>query len=215
LAAATRGVVALEFAIIAPALMAMGFGFFDIANGWIAWRHSTEVAQTIAEISTAYAVNPNGSNTLTQQQATVASTAIFAILPATQTMGSNLFGVVVSGVVFTPTANGCTTNCTYAANVAWSTVLQGSGTKRPCGKLTGVADSATPSPTTIPSDLFSATSLIVVDVTYTYQPVFAEYVTGNFTIARSAYLPPRAGTVAQWIRYSDPTGAATFCAGFS
>ena len=78
---------------------------------------------------------------------------------------------------------------------------------RPCDTVQGtlvlssVADTATPSPSTLPDDIYSAAPLLVVDVTYTFQPLFFTFITGNVVMAQSSYLSPRMGLTTAWVQY--------------
>jgi hypothetical protein len=72
--------------------------------------------------------------------------------------------------------------------------------KRTCGVLlTSVPDTAAPSKTTLPADVFGPGSLIVVDIVYNYTPIFGSTFTklfgsplfGTIPIARSAAASPQ------------------------
>jgi Flp pilus assembly protein TadG len=202
-----NGVAALEFALLAPVLFVMVAGMFDLTRGYIAWKRVATSAQAIAEISTSEAATLLGTNQLNQSQATTAATAIFAFLPDTLSAVPSTFGVTISSVVMQPTVTGCTSGCTYAPHVAWSGVYEGSGTMRPCDARPGVsamsfvADNANPSPTTLPTDLQGIAPLLVVDVNYTFQPLFFMFITGNISMNQSAYFSPRTGTITNWVQY--------------
>jgi hypothetical protein len=110
----------------------------------------------------------------------------------------NDISISIAGVLFTGKPAGCTpSNCSsYDANVVWNS----GPNKRTCGVLlTPAPDTATPSPTTLPTDVFGPGSLIVVDIVYNYAPIFGSVFTklfgsplfGTIPIARSAYLAPR------------------------
>lgn len=208
------GVAALEFALIAPLLLLIGLGAIDLSRAWLAWRRVVQTAQATAEIETAVAVQIDGSNQTTTSQLSTVSTAIFAIYPSVQSAPTSQYGVAISEVVFTKSPANCTTACTYTANVAWSAPLQGSASARPCGTLSSKSDTSAPSSSTLPADAFGPTSLLVVDVFYNYQPILLNYLTGPVAMHYTAYLPPRSGTIGQWIRYVN-SGVGTNCAGWS
>ncbi len=101
---------------------------------------------------------------------------------------TNTVKVGMSEVAFAPTVAGCVAGCTYQAKVAWA----GGSDRRPCGTvLTPAADSDAPSATTLPTDAFGPNAIIVVDLTFAYQPLFAAKIFGPVTIKRSSYLQPR------------------------
>jgi Flp pilus assembly protein TadG len=190
-----RGVAALEFALVIPILITALLATTDIALATITWRNVTATAQEVAEIASAMAVQPNSSNQLTDAQALASTDAVFGIFPAWKSMvNTNAFTVTMSDVAFTATVYGCQTGCTYTAQVAWSYANPyGSNTKRACGALTQVANNAAPSYTTLPAGAFGATSALVVDVNYTYQPLFFGFVIKNIPMLATAYVPPRIG----------------------
>jgi Flp pilus assembly protein TadG len=217
------GLAAIEFALVAPVMIAMIAGLYDLTNAFIAWRRVTAAALSIDEIATGEAASAgNGNNILSQTQAAAAASAVYPYLPNLLQPSPPAFGVTLSSIVMTPTVSGCTSSCIYTAHVAWSGVFEGTGQVRPCDSVKGtsiissVSDTANPSPTTLPVDMFSAAPLLVVDVTYTFQPFFFRFITANITMAQSSYLSPRTGLTSAWIQYfpagsNDTTG---LCAGY-
>ncbi len=196
-----RGVVALEFAIMAPLLMVPLMFMYDAANGWMVWHRLTVAARSVAQISTLLAVNADGSNTLSHDQAWRASTAIYAAMPETLAAGA-IYGVVMSEVLFS-SPDSCN-GVTCVANVAWSTTLLGSATRRACGApLSAVPDSFPPSPGVLPQSAFQSAPVLVVDITYSFKPTLLGSLIGGIPMAWSAYLPVRSGTSDQTISYED------------
>jgi Flp pilus assembly protein TadG len=218
-----EGLAALEFALIAPILISMIAGLYDVTTAFIAWRRVTAAALAIGEIATGEASSTAvGINVLNQTQALAAASAVYPYLPNLLGGSPPGFGVTLSSIVMTPTPSGCTTACSYTAHVAWSGVFEGTGTVRPCDTVQGtsvissVSDTAPPSPATLPQDMFSPAPLLVVDVTYTFQPLFFTFITGNIAMAQTSYLSPRAGLITAWVQYypggqGDTTG---LCAGY-
>jgi Flp pilus assembly protein TadG len=210
------GLAALEFALVTPVLITLAMGLYDLVAATTTWWHLTQAAQAIGQIASSTAANPNQTNTLTKTQAYNASTAIYPLVPQLTSNSASIFSVVLTGVVFTPTVAGCTASCQYTAAVAWSHTLLGIAAARSCGALLSVADSAAPSPATLPADMFSSAPLLVVDVSFTFQPVFRTFVKAAFPMARTAYVPMRIGLDIQWMRYIDPADPThAMCAGFS
>jgi hypothetical protein len=130
--------------------------------------------------------------------------------------------ISMAGISFTPTVTGCTTACTYKANVVWTGGAEG----RVCGtNPTSAADTAPPSPTTLPSDLFTPVAnaqggnsappfVIVTDINYSWTPLIFTKLVGSFVMRRSAYINPR---YTASITYSVVTGDDSFgkeCPGF-
>ncbi len=103
----------------------------------------------------------------------------------------------LSSIAFTPTVSGCTSNCTYTAKVQWSVYPGGQGLRSCSGTISAVADTAAPSFTTLPQDVYNAGTIIVADIVYNYTPLFfngiLQAVGGgtSIPIRRSVYLAPR------------------------
>lgn len=209
------GLAAIEFAFIAPVLIATFSGMYDLTTGFLAWQRVNMAALAVAQISTAMAATLQNTNILDLADATTAASAIYAYLPDTMTAPASSFGVVITSVVMKPTQNGCTTGCSYTANVAWSGSYQGTaGVTRACGTLSAVPDSSNITPTTLATDAFSSEPVLVVDLTYTYHPLFFNYVKSNIVMKRTAYFSPRTGLVSDWFTYyvvSGTTDATTLC----
>lgn len=200
---ARRGVAALEFALASPMLILMLLSMYDIANGWLAWRRLTAAAQSVGQIATMLAVNADGTNSLTYDQAWRSSTAVYAAMPEMLVTGAR-YGVTLSQVLFT-SASACNgTIC--AAHVDWSQAMLGVAAPRPCGALsaTATADDAAPGPTVMPESAFQAAPVLVADVTYAFKPLFLGGVVGPISMARSSYFPARSGSSNQAITYSGP-----------
>jgi Flp pilus assembly protein TadG len=214
-----RALAAIEFALIAPVLVLMAFGSYDIVQGFITYTRVNYAAQAIGQIATSMAVAGTNLNQLNDTQALAATSAVYALLPALNSANPPAFSVVLSSIAMTPTVSGCTSNCTYTAHVAWSSVFQGSGTARPCDTtqgvsvITSVPDTASPSPTTLPVDAYSSSPLLVADVTYTFQPVFLIAIQTSITMTSSAYFSPRTGGPANWVQFTDTTPAIQ-CPGY-
>lgn len=215
------GTPALEFALIAPVMLLILAGTYDVTQIFIAMRQVTSAAQEIVQIATEQAVQPDQTISLTTQQAYQAQTAIYAIMPRLKS-GADVsqYSVTLSAIVLVPTPPGCVagSGCTYVANTAWSTTLPlGIKVRRPCGIVTQVAPTE---PATISNlsiwGMTTVTSVVVADVTYTYQPLFSGFITGPFKFQRTSFLPPRAGTPTDYVKYDkDNVGKNTdICPGY-
>ncbi len=114
---------------------------------------------------------------------------------------SNDIKISMASIRFVATNQSCTTSCTYQAAVVW----YAGPNPRPCGinQVKAAADDvSTPSTTTLPKDVFpssstaptalyAGSSILVVDVDYTYTPLLTSKFFGSIRMQRSAYVAPR------------------------
>jgi Flp pilus assembly protein TadG len=165
----------LEFALLSPVLLALFLGTIDLSGALLTARRMEIAAGSVAEIGTTGAAQTQALNVLTDVQAWQATTAAFALFPG-----------------WTPA--GCTQNCKYNAAIVWSVANElGAKQLRACGPLTSVPDAEATSYTTLPASNFGPTSLLVADISYTFQPIFFGFLIGNIPMMQSAYVSPRIG----------------------
>jgi hypothetical protein len=161
---ARRGVAAMEFAMVAPLMVVMVWGVWDVARAMLAWEETVRAAEGIAQAAEKLSVKPGtGSSyvtTLTSTDMQNAMTTIFAQMPWLGTGNGDgeftgPFFVLLSGVEFVPpcaaTATG--TCAAQAPYTMWSSALSVNATQlktnppqapylydRPCGALQPVAE---------------------------------------------------------------------------
>ncbi len=110
------------------------------------------------------------------------------------------------------------THASYRADVVWTstgTTQPSSGPAyRPCSTpQVAAADTADPTPKTLPRSVFGPASMVVIDVVFTFHPTFGAAYLPSMRIARSAYVQPRYASLINF----DPNGndgIATKCPGF-
>lgn len=216
-------IAAIEFAVIAPLLVALVGGGYELARAVSEARQLTSLANSIAMMLT---TNTSGYvNYLNLHYAFDSAMVNFPPVLSnsyskSMTWSSDI-SISMAGVSFTPTVTGCTTGCTYKANIVWT----GGSAARACGvHPTSVADASAPSPSTLPANLFDAVStptgtaaplfVVAVDVVYAWSPTVFPKLFGAITLKRSAYLAPR---YVSEIKYSVVAGDDAFgkeCSGF-
>lgn len=186
-----RGIAAVEFAMIAPILIVTYLGVLEVSQGFQASRKLSMLARTAADLASqgpkdpAPATNPIPVSEMNDINA--ASQWVMAPFP----MATGQARLTISGVVFKLVSS------QVRAYTDWSVTWGGS--RRPCTQLTLVANSASPSLTTMPTGLAQAgTTVIVADASYDYKPLLG----GNFqtfgggsksaiTLNQTAYMRPR------------------------
>jgi Flp pilus assembly protein TadG len=203
-AAAKAAVAAVEFAVIMPMLLILMLGGGEAARYVNVSRQLTNLAYSEANL---VASRPATSASMTANDITFVQQATPVVFPqilkdavrkGTAWSADQDFLFTISSVVFTPTPASCTSSCTYKGAVAWSLYQGGLTTAAVATKVrscsvapVSASDTAAPSLTTLPADVFTSGSLIVVDLAYTYTPVFGSSFFHAVTLHRSAYLQPR------------------------
>lgn len=148
-----RSVAALEFAIVAPLLVVLLFGVYDLSSALITYEEVYSAAHSIAASISGEAVQASGTNALTYTQIQQAESILWAEIPALRSgMQDGVKSVTVSSIVFEPvnvlTSSGtaytsyknttnpsCTTGasaspCDYAPVVVWSVAYAGGDSTR-------------------------------------------------------------------------------------
>jgi Flp pilus assembly protein TadG len=208
--AARDGVSAIEFSIWAPVMTALFLGGVDTARYTIATGRIADVASTIGQM---LSVNTSGTvNYIDLQFYDDSAMAIYPqVLADAARQGiawGNDMAITISQVNFTATPTGCTTSCSYQAKVAWTA----GSNKRSCLVApSSASDTAAPSSSTLPADAFGPTSQIVVDVSFTFRPLFAAFILKSTVIRRSFYISPRYVTTIAYQTISGDPGTTTVC----
>ena len=243
LISARRGVAALEFALIAPMIIVLMIGVFDIARAMIIRQQVYNAAHMIPISASSLAVQPDKSTSLTVSQVQQSLSAIFAALPWRRSGAlSGPTSVIMSSVTFNQIDPGCiataSTPCGVTPNVAWSVAYVDPPGRvdngnpfmvvtRACGVLLQTAP--TPEAASYASELRSLPTtnvtdpdpILVVDVFYKFTPLFFDFITGPVDFWASGYWPvrsvdPNASPAAQYTKYdiADQNGGAGKCPGY-
>jgi Flp pilus assembly pilin Flp len=198
------GAAAIEIAFIAPIMILLALLGVDTANYVIATEQIEQAADTIAQMITTTSPSSPGSTTGTVSNIDLkfyhdSAALIFpgVLNDAARQQPSLAWAqdikISVAGVQFTPTQFGCAPNCTYIATTMWNA---GDNPRQCYIPFRNDSDTAVPSSTTLPSHVFGPNMIIVVDVLFTYHPMFASYFGVSLPIARSVFMTPRyVGTI--------------------
>jgi len=217
-AARERGVVSLEFAAIAPVLLLMVIGAFDIARAIAVWQQTLTAAQWAAISANFLSIQTDSSTSLTPAQATMAMTTIYGAMPQIQQgLYNGPYSVTLSGVYFTP-ASGQNT-----AKVIWSVpLLTGTGNlqnvRRTCGvvqQLTAMPQNSTNMQYVPTQSITYPTTVLVADVHYQFTPMFFNFITGPIDFWETYAFPPPIGANSQSVCYdlANPNDA-NLCPGY-
>ncbi len=169
------GVAAMEFALLAPLLLLMGFGAFEVTRYLLVEEKSDKVAYIIADV-----IAQDTATTLTiseLDQTMYAATKIMDPFP----FGASGY-VIVSSVSRTGSSN--------PMKVSWQ--YKGGGTMVRASKVGVVGGTAV-----LPGNLSIADkeNVIVVEVYYLYTPLFAAGYVNALELYRTAIFKPRLGAL--------------------
>lgn len=159
----TRGVAAVEFAIVVPFMLLLLVGGVELGNGLAISVKVSETAHTVAD--------------LVSRNACVTDSALSTMLGASAATIAPYDPAAAS-----VTVSEVSTDANGKATVTWSKALN--GTPRATGQpMTLPSALGTPSPANI--------SLILGEVTYSYTPNLGYTISGTVPITESYYLFPR------------------------
>lgn len=185
-----RGVAAVEFALILPLMLLLYLGTAELTQGIMASRKSTLVARALSDLVAQLAA---GSN-MTDAEATNVFNAATAIMAPFPTTTLKMTVTSVEFVANSARANG------YDAKPRW-TIVRNGGTARQCAVLSPVANTDAPASNKMPNGMYGSGSIIVADVSYTYDPPFGGAVLSwssaqsVMTMSQTTYMRPRNQTL--------------------
>lgn len=199
-------VATIEFAILLPLFIVLSLGAFELQRFLRFERQLTLAANNIASL-TAQRQATDGD---APREDMNAMPFIFPMVEDTWYMGVRYR---MTHVVFSPKIAGCTTDCEYRADIAW---LWPTWSKvkynRDCGTLTPTPEGATPTSRTLPAAMFGPGSLIIVELSTTYTPIFGAGLIAATTLTREGYANARFATPYLKIR---PFDNMRICQGFT
>jgi Flp pilus assembly protein TadG len=195
----------IEFGFALPLLLFLTFAGFETVRYINFTKQLTYLANSMATMIVERTTPVNGNGVIfAVNSALVTMPAMLSDPARNGAAWFNYLSLTLSSVVFTPTVAGCTSACTYTAKVAWTygTISTRSCTVAPVA----VPDTAPPSLTTLPQDVFNAGSVIVADVSYPYVPLVWGKFLPSITLTRSIYLQPRYMTAIAMVNTGGPFG---------
>jgi Flp pilus assembly protein TadG len=177
--ASTRGVAAIEFAVIAPMLILIFVETFDIGNAIAVYMKVRSATFALASIANQYTTGNDGIQSADMTTITQSTSAILAPYSSTPVTAK------ISQIKMTSAT---------VATVSWSYALN------------GTAYTAGSSWTRLPSQLTSTNAcnsypcyLIYAEVSYAYQPLLFSRIMSAFTMTDGLYATPRSSKCVQYI----------------
>jgi hypothetical protein len=127
-----RSTAAIEFALIAPLLLVLSGGVYDLCSAVLVYNEVTTAATTIVASASSAAVNLDGSTAISYDEVQQAESGIWADIPGLRTglQSGQVKSVTISSIDFQPPST-CPTgsNCNpYTAYVMWSVSYTGGAT---------------------------------------------------------------------------------------
>lgn len=230
----SKGAVAIEFAFLMPVLIILLMLGVQVVAYVNCVRKVELLATSISEMISQAAPQPGASTAYVNAQdlhfAYDAGLVVFPYLMSDARRQGVAWWqdiyIDFASVQFTSIngkscpANGDQSSC-YNANVVWTSSGTTGTNYRACGTSAGQApyqqpmnDTSSPSKLSLPRSIFGAGSVVVIDVVFTFHPVFAGNLLPTLTIARSVYVRPRYATLIDFDTTNND-GIATLCNGYS
>jgi Flp pilus assembly protein TadG len=174
----TRGLAAVEFAMIVPVLLLLFLASFDAGRAIAVYMKVRAATFTLATITNQYTTSTNGIQTADMTAITGSSAAVLA---------------PYSGTPVVATITQIKATSANAAAVSWSYSLNGTAYAQ------GFAW------TTLPSQFTSSNAcnsypcyLIYAEFSYTYTPTFGSFLTGPIALNDNLYVTPRSSVCIQY-----------------
>ena len=182
--ASTRGVAAIEFAIVMPALLIMLLATFDAGNAIAIYMKVRAATFTLAAITNQYSMLAPIQSTDMQAitGATAAVLAPYSSAPTTVTITQvKQTSSSQATVSWSYSVNGTA----YSAGTTWSRIPSGLSTNNACNSY--------------PCYLISA------EVAYLYTPSFGYFVLGTLNFSDNLYATPRTSTCIPYVPVTGTT----------
>jgi Flp pilus assembly protein TadG len=183
--ASTRGVVAIEFAMILPVLVVMLLATFDGGNAIAIYMKVRSATYVLASVTNQYstAMPIQSTNMTGIMNATAAVLAPFSSTPVV---------AVISELKISATK-------ATTATVRWSAAQNGTAL--------GVGSTVS-----LPTGISASTNtcgtypcyLILAKVSYTFTPLFGYFAKGGITLSDTVYATPRSSTCVPYAQQASP-----------
>jgi Flp pilus assembly protein TadG len=186
--AATRGIAAVEFALIMPILLILFLSSFDAGSGIAVYMKVRSATYVLAAVTNTYGTGNDAISSANMTTITDAAGDVLAPYPSAP--------IVVTISQIKATSN-------TQAKVSWSYSVNGTALT-PGNTFTLPANLAN---NACGSGNYSSSHpcyLILSQVSYTYTPTFGAFMTGPISLSDSLYVTPR---ISQCIIYNGTPGS--------
>jgi Flp pilus assembly protein TadG len=176
-AASTRGIAAVEFAMIVPVLLILLLATFDAARAISAYMKVRAATFTLATITNQYTTSTNGISTTDMPTITGASAAVLSPFSSTSVV-AKITQIKASSAT--------------SARVSWSYAMNG----------TAYTANST---WTLPTQFKTSNAcnsypcyFIYSEISFSYTPTFGSFITGAIALTDNLYVTPRASVCIQY-----------------
>ena len=230
----THGAVAVEFAFALPVLMVLMMLGVQIVSYVNAVRKVELLTTSISEMISQAAPQPGASTAYVNYQdlhfSYDSGLVVFPYLMSDsarqgvawwQDINIDYASVQFNNIPNTTCAPTSDQSPCYTASVVWTSTGTVGTNNRACGTAKGQSpfqlpmnDTSSPNKLYLPRSIFGPGSVIVIDVVFTFRPVFAANLMQPLTIRRSVYVRPRYASLIDYDT-TNSDGIATLCPGYS
>jgi Flp pilus assembly protein TadG len=181
----SRGVAALEFAIIMPVILLLFLGTFDAGNAIAVYAKVRAATYALGAITNQYG---NGQFATTPISTTIMTTITGATTAILAPYSSSPVTVVISQIKATSSTQ-ATVNWSYSPT-AGQALTQNNPFTLPTNFITNSCGASVSSS--------NPCYAIYAQVSYTFTPSFGAFITGPITLSDSLYTTPRITTCVQY-----------------
>ena len=182
-AVSTRGIAAVEFAMIVPVLLLLLLASFDAGRAIALYMKVRAAAFTLASITNQFSTSTNSIQTATMTTITNASARVLDPYPLSAAVEKITLIKATSLTAATVSWSYSLNGTAYTQGTTWTLPSQ---FRTMNGAISGSACNSYPC------------YYVLAEVAYTYTPAFGSFVTGPITLSDAVYVTPRSSVCIQY-----------------